>query len=219
MSFYNRRVFWLVIFILIVFLGPITVILNTSFNLSQNSDVLINIFQRIVGLTAFSLLFIQIILGNYMEKWVQLIGGFAFRLHIVNGVFILLLVLVHPFLYFLSKTSDVKTFIKMIIFPQSETIADVWVNFGRIALTLLVIGTTAGYYRTKPFFRNKWLLFHYFHYLAFAIISIHSYYIGTDVKSWPFYGLFMVANGVYLMLIATKINLYKLIKGRLADDS
>src|SRR3989344_8075077 len=86
----------------ILLIGPFTVFSNTPFSLAaQNQTTLINFFQRLIGLMAFSFIFSQVILGSFMVKLTQKLGGWIYKFHITEGLFTYLFVLAHPFLFIL----------------------------------------------------------------------------------------------------------------------
>ncbi len=191
MSLKQRRVFWFVIWLLIILSGPVTVFLNSPLSsVSSNQLVLINYFQRIFGLLAFSLLFIQIMIGAHMERWVQLVGSKAYKIHITQGLITYAVIFLHPLMQMLI---DFKlrglVGVALVLLPG----VNFYLNLGKIAFVLITIGVIASYFRTKPFFRRNWRWFHRLNYVAFYAIALHSFSIGTDISSPPFSIVYWVA--------------------------
>ena len=97
----KKLVFYL-IWLGLLLLGPITVIKNTPLELlTGNRIILVNFIQRILALTAFTMLFTQIILGAFMPKWIEKLGAWVFKFHIFEGLIAYTLVILHPLMFFL----------------------------------------------------------------------------------------------------------------------
>jgi predicted ferric reductase len=84
---------------------------------------------------------------------------------------------------------------------------DIYLNFGKLALLFITTGVLVGYFRTKPFLRRNWRKLHILNYLAFIFVAVHSWNLGTDVKSFPFVATFFLANVVVNALIIRKLYL------------
>src|SRR3989304_4660000 len=77
------------IWLLVLSIGPITILKVTPLDFALSTPVLtINFIQRIVALLAFSMLFWQIILGSFMDKWIEKLGGWVFKFHVLEGAVI-----------------------------------------------------------------------------------------------------------------------------------
>ncbi len=196
MNLNTKKSVFLIIWVIMLLLGPITVFLNTSFESLINPLVLTNFFQRLTGLTAFTLLGIQVILGSNMDRFVQIVGARAYKLHITQGLVAYGFVLFHPLfenlLVYQLTRSLVATL--QVFIPSFDTQKDIFLIFGRSAFILLTIAVFASYFRTKTFFRRNWRAFHMLNYLVFYLIFIHAR-LGSDVKSPPFvlvYWLFLI---------------------------
>lgn len=181
----NRFIFYLIL-ILILLSGPVTVINNSNISGVQLGSVeFYNILQRMLGLIAFSLVTIQIASGAVMKKiWVQVLGAQGFRLHIILGISTLAAVLLHPLMYLfmgykLGILSD-------LLLPDLSDRNAIFESFGRLALALLLVTITAGYFRTKPIFRRIWRKIHVINYLIYVFIVLHASGIGTDFTTFPF---------------------------------
>ena len=205
MSLKAKRYIFFTIWFLIIISGPLTVFLNTPYeNALSNEKVLINVFQRTTGLLAFSLIFIQIVIGAYMDKWVQIIGAKAYNLHVTQGLFTYGFVLVHPILnsaltYAVSKS--VRDVILGLV-PSFSSQREVFLVYGRVAFVLVTISVIAGYFRTKPFFRKNWKAFHILNYLSFILVAFHSKGVGSDMGSFPFNFLYWIfVSGVILTIL------------------
>ena len=199
----KRNSFW-VLWLVIVLSGPITVIRNSDLqNTFANPVVLTNFFQRMTGLLAFSLLFIQIILGSWMGRWLQIIGAKAYKIHITQGLVVYSLMLIHPLfenaiVYLVSKNIIDALYV---FIPSLGTERAILLVFGRTAFLLATIAVIASYFRTKPFFRRNWRAFHILNYLVFILIFIHMR-LGTDIVTPPFVWVSWIALiGVLFSLV------------------
>lgn len=203
MMIVNRKKIWYILWVLIILIGPITVFRNTQFTqISSNPVLLLNYFQRITGLLAFSLLFIQIILGALMSKWVQILGAKAYRLHITQGLLTYAFIFIHPIFYYFISYQVVG---KIMLLPDRSIEVEFWIGFGRVAFTLLTIAVVVGYFRTKSFFRRNWLKIHVLNYISFFLVAVHSWNVGTDTLTLPFIWFFWFALGAVSLSIVYRV--------------
>ncbi len=193
---------FLVLWVFVVLIGPITLLLNFPLDKLFIRQVLtINFFQRLIGLILFSLIFTQVVLGSRLSSWVEKLTGKIFRFHIVEGVVSYILMIVHPVLGSLNGISLIP------IFTRQELLY----NLGRLGFMLFTIGVFAGLYRAQPFIIRHWKKFHILNYVAFYLITIHSYYVGSDTQSFPFIILWWVAVITISIIVISKLkNLVKL---------
>ena len=183
----KRIVFWIV-WLLIILSAPITVIGNSDLrNTFADTILLTNFFQRISGLLAFSLLFMQIILGSRMNWWIGIIGAKAYKIHITQGLFAYGLMFMHPLFenFIVYQISKNVTGVFLVFVPSFTTQRNQLLVFGRAALLLATISVIASYFRTHPFFRSNWRAFHILNYLVFYLVFWHMR-VGTDIITPPF---------------------------------
>lgn len=208
----NIIIYWFLWF-LIVISAPITVINNSSREVVfSNPIVLTNFFQRILGLLAFNLFFIQIILGSQINRWVRFIGAKAYRIHIIQGILAYGIMFMHPLFENIIVYQISENIIDslLIVIPSVATQRGILLIFGRVAFLLASISVAASYFRTKIFFRRNWRLFHIFNYPVFYLIFLHMR-LGTDTKSAPFVWISWFALiSVTLTLVNRVLNLSNL---------
>lgn len=193
---------------LLLSLGPITVYLNTNTGVLFTNDVLLlNVFQRVLGLLAFTLIFIQILLGSMMGRWLQIIGSKAYLFHTTQGLLAYGFILAHPFMYTLINYKLGATFFELIasFVPKFSPRPEIYITFGRMGFVLFTVGVVAAYFRTKPFFRRNWLKFHLFNYVGFYAVWFHARNIGSDVQTPPFSWFFNSSIFVVSALILWRI--------------
>lgn len=199
----QKSVFWFFIWLVLVLSGPITVIKNTDLATVTSNDLLfVNFFQRLIGVVAFTLIFIQITLGSLMERWVQILGSRAFRAHVTEGILTYTFIFIHPMMQMYFDYSARGLFGALLtLFPGR----DIYLNLGKVGFLLLTVGVIAGYFRTKPFFRRNWRTLHILNYIAFFFIFVHSRNLGTDVNSLPFALLHKSSGYIVGLLIIYKL--------------
>lgn len=207
----KKIIFW-VIWLGLVSIGPITILKVTPFvSVVDNRILLVNFFQRILGLTAFSLIFIQIILGAFMPKLIEKLGAWVFRFHVIEGLTIYALIILHPLTfvltnYFIGKGLDpFYVFVDICLLCKGPF---EWLyNFGRIGFWLITAGILSGLFRAStPFMRIHWKKFHILNYLAFFFLWFHSLKLGTDIGTPPFSYLHSPALAVVSLIVIVKIS-------------
>ncbi len=205
----NKLIFY-AIWVLLVSLGPIAVFSNTDLQLvSGNRVLLANFLQRIFGVTAYTMLFIQIILGSFMQKWTERLGGWVLRFHITEGVIVYALIILHPLMFVFLRYFDGGSLDPFYIFTQvcvlCNPITEYYYTLGRIGFWLVTIAVFAGLFRNAtPFMRTHWKKFHALNYLTFLLIGVHSFLVGTDFSSTSFFAFAIIAYLAVLYIVVFK---------------
>lgn len=156
------------------------------------------IFQ-LLGLTAFTLITIQIVLGAGMNLWERLYGPRFWIFHRYEGIFALLLALSHPFVLGRSLSlqgSSISEFLGG--HPQIN-----FILLGELGLFLLLVTVSTAYLALvfkQPSLKAVWHKLHLANYLIFALIWIHSWNVGSDPRTgilpiiyWLFAGLVVIS--------------------------
>ena len=193
-----------------MFFGFFSIYSNTSFgHIHITSAFLANLAQRIFGLTLFTMLFVQIILGSFMRRLTEIFGGWIFKFHVLEGITIYSLVLLHItsfilFRYFAGLGLD-----PFYIFTDfcllCKTKSELYITLGRLSFWLITTTVFAGLFRTlNPFMRIHWKKFHILNYLVFLLIGIHGFLLGTDFGYMPFFVFAIVAYVAVLVVIMVK---------------
>jgi predicted ferric reductase len=203
----NKLIFW-GIFVAILSVVPITVLDTLNFSLVFKSPVLVSgLLLRTLGLTAFVLLFWQLMLGAYMERWINKFGGWVFNFHVLNGIVIYSLAILHPTMFLLSRyfigvgADPIFIFLGFCIYCHTKF--DFYYTLGRVGFWLITVGVLAGFFRkSTSFMRFNWRKFHVLNYVAFLIIGAHGYLLGTDYLTQPFFTFSIIA---YLLVLYTVI--------------
>ena len=191
---FKKFLYWL-LWLSALAIGPITIFRNTPLKEIVGSDLsVINFLQRITGLLAFTLLSFQIILGSFMSRLTEKLGGWIFRFHVSEGLGAWGIILIHPTLFALLNYRIGGIFPAVLTFlPRFSPNQEIWYTFGKFALVLITIAALAGYFREKPFLRQNWRKFHILNYAGFVFVAVHSYFSGTDVWTFPFSWLYWIA--------------------------
>ena len=160
---------------LIIVSSFIVIVALAMFTLFQNMEMPLQMIDRATGLFAYLFIFLAILSSEYMKQMKKIFGmGFiAIHHHLVRiGI---LLMLVHPIAFALEERSF------FVFVPVFYPFMDFLELAGRPALYLILIAALAGVYRKKII--RTWKKIHYLSYLAFLLIFIHAWLIGTDLQS------------------------------------
>ena len=185
------KILFFIIYILFLSVPLITFVINKGFDSFQSNPFYA--LLRLIGLIGVTLLFIQLMLGGFMNFWRRFLGTWVFRFHITQGIVAYFIILSHPLFYFLLNLESLGiTKAILSILPDFSDQYDFFITLGRIGIILLTIGVIAGIFRTRPFISRHWRFFHRANYISFTLILIHSYLIGTDTKTAPFIFLYPI---------------------------
>ncbi len=140
---------------------------------------------RIFGILSYVFLFLSIVLGELRLLSKNKAKFKLFRFHIPIAIFSVYLV----FLHFIAAAFDNYKWGKSLSFINylGFSFSDKWLiflSFGTLAFYLILL---VAFLSSKKSIRmlgfKKWKLTHYFSYLSFIMVQIHSVNLGTDVKS------------------------------------
>jgi predicted ferric reductase len=168
---------------------------------SHPADLTYRLFQ-LAGLTAFTLIGLQVATGPFMTLWGRLYGPGFYKFHAIQGLAVLLFALLHPLLlgaYLIMKQIDYSEFAAQ--YPWQLSLGPI-----ALALLLMTIPTAASAVLwNKPYFRRRWHWIHLLNYLVFLTAFLHSISIGSDVSPsdsqlrplwWTFFVIWIFA-GLY----------------------
>lgn len=170
--------------------------------LAQSSGLLF----PLIGLYAFTLLWLQLMIGstiNPLRKIYPRVQAF----HNTQGVFVLLLALLHPALLIISL--GLAGYIDLITAP-SFLRPFVWL--GEVQLFLLIIAVLTALLRKITWLQKNWHWVHLANYVVFFSALVHSWFLGSDVaaSSLKYFWLFLGLTG----LIAASARLVRFVKLR-----
>ncbi len=202
----KKLVFFTVLVILLV-LVPITIVKITPIALASGSPAsLTNFIQRFFGLFLFTLLFVQLILGAFMDKLEEKLGGWIFRFHVIEGIIIYFLALIHPLLFMIFNHFTGSGWNPFFVFTDVCLLCnkpiDYYYTLGRISFWLLTITVSAAIFRKANFWmKANWRKFHVLNYLVFLLVGMHGFLIGRDFRIQPFFSFAIVAYAIVVGVV------------------
>ncbi|WKZ25907.1 MAG: hypothetical protein QY322_01205 [bacterium] len=180
---------------------------------------IINLLQRITGITAFALITLQVFLSTDRKY---------LRFHMISGIFAYTFILLHPLLfviyrYFLSGEIDpFYVFVDFCVMCGNNKY-EWFLSLGRFAFYIFTIAViVAKYKQSLASFsgRNGFLLFgkkvdqwlavnwrklHMLNYLAFIFVSAHSINVGTDVTKPWFMIFFWFCQAIFMYAVVKRL--------------
>ena len=207
------KVAFYLLWLVLLAIGPITILRVTPFSFALgHPTTLTNFLQRIIGLLAFSLMFWQIMLGANMFRLVEKLGGWVFKFHVIEGIFIYVLVFLHPIFFMLFNYFTGHGLNPFYVFTDICVLCDrkidLYYTLGRVSFWLINVTVLAGLFRAAtPFMRLHWRKFHIFNYLVFLIVGIHGLLLGTDFSRMPFFAFAILAYLIVIWTIIRKLPL------------
>lgn len=205
----KSKIAFFAIWILIVVIAPVTVFKATPYaTVVSNKILVINFWQRIAALSAFVLLFVQIVLGVYMQKLAEKFGGWIFKFHIYEGIAIYSLVVLHTFFFVFYRFKALGVFDPFYVFTDycllCSSKIEFFYTFGRIAFVFLTIAVLAAVFRmSNSWMRTNWRKLHILNYFVFFFVAVHLKFVGTDAVAKPFVYFFWPA---VLIILAISIS-------------
>jgi len=126
----------------------------------------------IFGLYAFTLLWTQLLIGpNAILPKITIF-------HHRQGIFIFLLVLTHPTLILIAF--GLYQYLGYKFLPKPLVL---YAFLGTVALGFLTVTAVTAILSRLSFLKYKWRMFHFLNYVVFTLAWIHSWNLGSDIKS------------------------------------
>jgi hypothetical protein len=214
-------IYWILAIALIL----ITIYRTTPISLAFSSTIhIVNFVQRFAGLMLFALLFIQVILGGFMAKIAEKLGGWVFQYHVLEGIMIYTLALVHPLSFLLSNklgggSFDLYAgFINICIL--CKTPLEYYYTLGRISFWLLTLAVLGAELRNlNPWMKANWRKLHVLNYIMFLIMGMHGFFTGTDFSVQPFFSFAIITYSIIVgMVVFVEMpRLYRNFRGWIKD--
>lgn len=202
-----KKLIFFFVWILLLVLVPITILQVTPFAVATKGPAyLVNFVQRMAGLAGFTLMFTQIILGSFMTMWLEKVGSWVYKFHIINGAITYSLVFLHGILlmvfnhYIGLGWNPYLVFINVCLLCNKPI--DYYYTLGRVSFWLLTIAVLAADFRKiNPWIRANWRKFHVLNYITFLLVGAHGFLLGTDFKIQPFYSFAVIAYAVVVGIV------------------
>lgn len=184
-----------------------------------NTLILLNVLQRVFGLSAFFLISAQLMVGNFFEYFVSRYGGWVYKFHTYQGIVGYFLVVLHVLSKILFDYISLgkKLFLNDIFSfcLLCETKYDFFISLGKLAFLIISLSVIAGKFRSQIELRRIWRYIHISNYLLYPIIFIHALKLGTDFFGFP---LIIIIFTVIISLIVYLKVLSNIVKNRLIKN-
>jgi predicted ferric reductase len=157
------------------------------------------------GLYAFTLLWVQFLLGAAMPIWRRVYSGIE-RFHRVQGVFVLLFALTHAGLVLAGF--GISGYLTRSFLPDHLR---PFALLGQTALYLLLLTVSTALLRRTRWLAKRWRFIHYANYVVFVLAWVHSWNIGTDIQTsalrwfWLAYGATAIVAAVAGRLVRVRL--------------
>ncbi len=189
--------------VVILVLSIVFTISYTVFSHAVRTTEYIWIQTRIFGLLAFLFLFLTLFIGE-LRVLTKIKANFTlFRFHVPVALFSLFLIVLH----FISALLDSFKWGKELVFTQylGFSFSDYWLVFlslGTLSTYAIILVAFTSHPQCIQWMGYKrWKLIHYFSYLSFVMVYIHSIFLGTDLKTSSFQTvLFPVVTFLFLII-------------------
>lgn len=191
----NKIIFW------VIWLG----LLSLGFYTISKTIVVspLNFLERVSGVFIFTLLFIQIMLGAYMDKLTSKFGSWIFKVHAIQGPIIYLLALIHPLFLLIFNYKVFHTIDPFYIYTQACLLCpkqlELFYTFGRLGLWFLTIGV----------FAANWKKLHFINYVVFFFVAMHGWFVGSDFRLSPLKFFYWLSIVTIFLIAARKVLLKK----------
>lgn len=182
---------------------------NLNFKVfSSSPEVTLANFQRLIGLTAFYLIFVQIITGSFGSYFAKIFGPRFRKFHPTSGVVVLVLVILHPLIFRLIQSLNDNLKVIDIFLPNFTTSNSTLISIGQIAFYLLLLTAFVAIFRRNKLIARFWFRIHILNFLVFFLLFYHSYKIGTDTALFPLNFLWPAMAIIIFFIIIFKISTY-----------
>jgi DMSO/TMAO reductase YedYZ heme-binding membrane subunit len=157
---------------------------------------------RLFGLYAFTFLWGQVMFGPFMAPLGRMYGKNWYYFHRIQGVFALLLAVIHPLILYTAYYLQTSLFDPMSAAAQYVG-PDylLFVYLGITAETLLIVTVVSALLMRRPWMRKIWRYIHLLNYVIFTLALIHSYVLGTDVHQAPLHWLYVFYGLTFVMAV------------------
>lgn len=168
-----------------------------------------NYLQRSLGLSSFIILALQIVIGAFRSALSKRFGQWVLGFHSLQGKFLYALIFSHIISYLFYMfffTGKVNLFYIFTDFcVLCELRRELYISMGRISFILLNFTILAVVLRhLKPMIGN-WIYIHKLNYIIFFMISLHFFFVGSDIKYLPIKLIFYVCNLIVFSTLIFKL--------------
>jgi hypothetical protein len=194
-----KKYIFFVIWIVLLLLVPATILRITPLAAGvRNPGAIFDFLQRFIGLALFVFLFVQVILGIFMDKLTKKIGGWIFKFYIAEEILIFALVFLHPLMFMLVNHfaaggwDPYSAFINACFLCQTPT--GYYLTLGIVSLWTVAFAIFAAFFAyVDGWFKKNRRKLHVLNYAVFLLIGVHAFFLGLDFKVQPFYSFAILA--------------------------
>ncbi len=164
----------------------------------------------LLGLYAFSMLWLQFVMGSARDVLTKVFPK-VLKFHINQGPFVLLFALLHPIALMIGVGLD--SYLSMFYIPDEMKR---YVYLGIVALLFMILAVAAAVFRKSSWLQKRWLYIHYLNYLVFVFAWLHSRNLGTDTQVAPFKELWLFYGVTAIVAILLRLRRMIVERKRLA---
>jgi len=195
----QRGFFWFILFCAIVMLIPVYFWLSLiSWNLSS-----VNLYYLfpLLGMLAFSLMWIQTVVGTFDNKFGQIFS--LERFYSITGLSVLILFVSHPLLASFAQWRSGSGLLLQSLFNLVESDNKIFLILGMTAFTIFILYEFVPRLSKFDIIRKIAPVFQWLSYLGVILVWIHSINLGTHLQTgalkyiWMFYGISAIAMFLY----------------------
>ena len=173
-----------------------------------------NYFQRSLGILVFIVLTAQVFIGAFRKRLSDKFGQWVLGVHLLQGKILYGLILAHSISYlfymyfFTGKINPFYIFTDFCLLCEQRR--ELFVSMGRIAFIFLNLTIATAIFRHAKAMVGNWNYIHKINYIIFFMISLHFYFVGSDIKYLSIKILFYFCNLlVFSTVVAKTIPLIK----------
>lgn len=174
-----------------------------------NTLVILSFLQKLTGMFAFIMIVDQIVIGAYLPKITEKLGGWFYNFHIIQGIIAYSLIVLHPLIYLafltIAKNSFDPFYIFIDICISCQTKSELYISLGRIALYLVTIAVIIARFRVIPALRKYWRIGHTINYPVFYLVAIHAKKIGSNMGTGLFFAIFVICVSLVSIVLLLRI--------------
>ncbi len=171
-----------------------------SLTSAPNFKVFAAVIFPLFGLYAFTLIFIQIMIGSHRLMWRKLFPRIL-SFHRAEGLFALTLAVIHPLLIVL-----VYGFYQIVSRHFIAAGLRTFVLLGEIAILLLLLAVGAAIINWRwSGLTRFWRYLHWLNYVVFGLVWLHSWRVGSDVQTTWLRWLWLVYADVFVAALLDRL--------------
>jgi len=183
-------------FRLVIYAALLIQVVAIVYTLSQRPEPGLGMLIRGAALFGYTALFWLILSSEYVREMRKIFGRPFLKVHHPLGVIAWVLIVAHP-MTFALQSRDPAVFVP--IFSPFRSFLQ-WAS--RPALYLFALASVSALLRRRM--KGTWRFIHWLNYLAFLLVFIHAWLIGTDLLSGLLRVIWATMAGIVLIVFVHK---------------